>query len=268
MRVARAVTRQLAHCRMSALSKLSETRSRPWVLCCTLCECVSVSASALGRPSSGVAWLPGKGGIWAPVDCADQTDGRGLALVTSLRGRLGGACPDRQHLCLRGGLDVDWRVWELSSWSVLWEGARGRPGAGGSGFPSCPGICFISAWSRLGRYLGTPAITLVLPLWDSGHMGRAFFNFHSLGSVPQVHPTRLGLEPEGAAGCTKLRAQAGNTCGSVLLQMKQCLPLPSSSSFLIHYSCSKPPITIKTQPLEPTEFQSRLRHGPAGPLGW
>ena len=40
------------------------------------------------------------------------------------------------------------------------DGARGRLGAGGSGFPSGPGISFISVWSRLGRYLGTPAITL------------------------------------------------------------------------------------------------------------
>ena len=39
-----------------------------------------------------------------------------------------------------------------------WEGARGRPGAGASGFPSRPGICFINVWSRLGRYLGTSAV--------------------------------------------------------------------------------------------------------------
>lgn len=87
MRVARAVTRQLAHCRVSALPKLSETRFWPWVLCFTLCECVS--ASALGRPSSGVAWLLGKGGSWARVDCAGQTDGRGLALSPPFGGDLG-----------------------------------------------------------------------------------------------------------------------------------------------------------------------------------
>lgn len=39
------------------------------------------------------------------------------------------------------------------------EGARGRLGAGGSGFPSRAGICFVSVWSHLGRYLGTLAIT-------------------------------------------------------------------------------------------------------------